>query len=135
MNFFYLFLTNEPPRAEKRMCDLHSTSSHETNCSISRNWNGTFINSLKNLINFKFRINNTTDKTITIQSLLCAEVLILRMPGVFRSLPTVPAALIGSGEGRVMTSSCCESELPLLCSVSLNDKNEQSSVFFVWLLA
>lgn len=33
---------------------------------ISKNWNETFISFLKNLINFKFRINKTTDRTITI---------------------------------------------------------------------
>lgn len=67
--------------------------------SISRNWNGTFINSLKNLINFKFRINNTTDKTIIIQSLpLCRSPKSMHAQ-CLRSLPTLPAALVGSGEG------------------------------------
>lgn len=67
ISFIYLSQMNFL-ELRKKMYNMHSISSHETNCSINWNWNGTFINSLKNLINFKFKINNTTDKTITFRA-------------------------------------------------------------------
>lgn len=70
ISFIYLSQMNFLELRKKCIICIQFLAMKQTVLSINWNWNGTFINSLKNLINFKFKINNTTDKTITFRAFL-----------------------------------------------------------------
>lgn len=116
-------------RREYMVCIQFPAMKQNVLLFISKNCNATFINFLKNLvINFKFRINITTERTIRIHEFSLSRSVSFMPVRCVRNLHSWATAFVGSGDGRVMNSCCCELELQQWCPIGLHDKNEQPSV-------